>query len=201
MVAERDADGTPLRMIGTISDISQRKASEERIRHMAQHDALTDLPNRALFSDRLQLELERAKRHGEQVGLIFLDLDNFKPINDHFGHAVGDRVLQTVAHRLKESIRASDTAGRIGGDEFIILLPSLSHANDAAALAEKIRLALRQPFAVDGFEMRISCSLGVAVFPEDGEDEVTLTKHADQALYRAKENGRDGIELAANRNH
>lgn len=201
MVAERDADGTPLRMIGTISDISQRKASEERIRHMAQHDALTDLPNRALFSDRLQLELERAKRHGEQVGLIFLDLDNFKPINDQFGHAVGDRVLQTVAHRLKESIRASDTAGRIGGDEFIILLPSLSHANDAAALAEKIRLALRQPFAVDGLEMRISCSLGVAVFPEDGEDEVTLTKHADQALYRAKENGRDGIELAANRSH
>ena len=197
MVVERDDDGEPLRLIGTISDISDRKASEERIQHMAQHDTLTDLPNRALFSDRLRHELARAKRKDEHVGLIFLDLDNFKPINDNFGHAVGDRVLQIVAGRLKESVRASDTVGRIGGDEFIVLLPSLSNRADAAPLAEKIRLTLRQPFSVDGRTIQISCSLGVAVYPDDGQDEVELSKNADQALYRAKAAGRDGVQLAS----
>jgi len=163
---------------------------------MAQHDALTNLPNRALFSDRLQHELVAAKRNRERFALIFLDLDNFKPINDNHGHGMGDRLLQAVARRLEESIRASDTAGRIGGDEFIILLPKLHLAEDALNLAEKIRLNLQRPFAIDEHELNISCSLGIAIYPENGSDEVTLTKSADQALYRAKEEGRNKVVSA-----
>lgn len=197
MIIEWDAKNRPLRLIGTITDISERKATDERMRHMAQHDTLTDLPNRALFSDRLQHELEHAKRNRECFALIFLDLDNFKPINDNFGHGVGDRLLQAVAQRIAESIRASDTAGRIGGDEFIVLLPKLHATDDAIALAEKIRLNLEQAFVIDGRTLNISCSLGIAIYPTNGNDEVTLTKKADEALYLAKQGGRNQVVAAA----
>jgi diguanylate cyclase (GGDEF)-like protein len=170
-------------------------AMTEELRHMAQHDALTDLPNRALFSDRLNHELIRAKRHRERFALIFIDLDYFKPINDNFGHAVGDLILQQVAQRLRDSIRASDTVGRIGGDEFVVLIPELVESNDALGLAEKIRQAVRQPFVVDGRDLTITCSLGVAVYPDDGGDEVALTKSADVAMYQAKESGRDSVRM------
>ena len=196
MAIERDAGGRPVRIIGTISDITERKDTEERIRHMAQHDALTDLPNRALFSDRLQLVLAQARRNDERFALIFLDLDNFKPINDTYGHAVGDHLLQQVARRLHGAVRESDTVGRIGGDEFVVLMPGLSGSTDAVALAEKMRQVLRQPFQVDGHELTISCSFGVAVFPEDGQDEIALSKSADEAMYRAKGSGRDNVVLA-----
>ncbi|MER2537820.1 MAG: GGDEF domain-containing protein [Azonexus sp.] len=196
MIIEWDKKDQPLRIIGTITDISERKATEERIRHMAQHDALTNLPNRALFSDRLQRELEAAKRNREHFALIFLDLDKFKPINDNHGHGMGDRLLQAVARRLEESIRASDTVGRIGGDEFIILLPKLHVADDALNLAEKIRLNLQRPFTIDEHELNISCSLGIAIYPENGSDEVSLTKSADRALYQAKEEGRNKVVSA-----
>ena len=172
-------------------------AMTEELRHLAQHDALTDLPNRALFSDRLNHELVRAKRHGEHFALLFLDLDNFKFINDNFGHAVGDIVLQQIARRLRDSIRASDTVGRIGGDEFVVLMPELLEPNDALGLAEKIRQAVRQPIAVDGRDLLMSCSLGVAVYPDDGSDEIALTKSADEAMYRAKESGRDSVRTSA----
>lgn len=195
MVVDRDAGGRPLRIIGTITDISERKATEERIRHMAQHDALTDLPNRALFSNRLQHELARARRHGERFALIFLDLDKFKPINDNFGHATGDRLLQEVAQRLRDAIRASDTVGRIGGDEFVVLMPELAGSGDALGLAEKIRSILRQPFFIDGRELVISCSLGIAIYPDDGADEIELSRSADEAMYRAKEGGRNGVRI------
>lgn len=170
----------------------------EELRHMAQHDALTGLPNRALFSDRLQHELARAKRHGGHFALIFLDLDNFKPINDNYGHAVGDRLLQQVARRLHEGVRASDTVGRIGGDEFVMLVPELAEPEAALELAEKIRQVVRQPYMVDGRQLHITCSLGVAVYPEDGSDEIALTKRSDEAMYRAKESGRDSVRLAVN---
>ncbi len=168
-------------------------AMTEELRHLAQHDSLTGLPNRALFSDRLNHELVRAKRHGEHFALIFLDLDNFKLINDNFGHAVGDLVLQQIALRLRDSIRASDTVGRIGGDEFVVLMPELPESNDALGLAEKIRQAVRQPIAIDDRELVMSCSLGVAIYPDDGTDEIALTKNADTAMYQAKENGRDSV--------
>jgi len=168
----------------------------EELRHMAQHDPLTKLPNRALFSDRLQHELEHAKRRNGQFALIFLDLDHFKPINDNCGHAVGDQLLQQMAQRLRTAVRASDTVGRIGGDEFVVLMAELVDTDDALKLAEKIGRAAREPFTINGTQLRISCSLGVAVYPIDGNDEITLTKRADEAMYRAKDKGRDGIELA-----
>ena len=162
----------------------------EELRHMAQHDLLTDLPNRALFSDRVEQELAHAKRNNGRFAVFFLDLDSFKPINDTYGHSVGDQVLQQVARRLQDVIRASDTVGRIGGDEFVVLMPELATADAARGLAEKIRQAVRQPLSVDGRELNISCSIGIALYPDDGSDQITLTKHADDAMYRAKASGR-----------
>uniref|UniRef100_Q478M9 GGDEF protein n=1 Tax=Dechloromonas aromatica (strain RCB) TaxID=159087 RepID=Q478M9_DECAR len=176
-----------------------RMAAEmtEELRHMAQHDPLTGLPNRALFSDRLHKELARAKRHDGQFALVFLDLDHFKPINDNYGHAIGDLVLQQVALRLKDTVRESDTVGRIGGDEFVVLVPELAESDAALSLAEKIRQVIRQPFALDGRQLDISCSLGVAIYPDDGIDEISLTKRADEAMYRAKDDGRDSVRRAS----
>ncbi len=168
-------------------------AMTEELRHMAQHDLLTGLPNRALFSDRLNQELARAKRQQGRFAMAFLDLDHFKPINDNFGHDVGDQVLRQVAKRLQDCVRAADTVGRIGGDEFVMLLAQLSNSDAILALTEKIRECLRQPFFVDGHELPISCCIGVAVYPEDGTDAVTLTKGADDAMYRAKAAGRDCV--------
>lgn len=169
----------------------------EELRHVAQHDPLTGLPNRALFSDRLHKELARAKRHDGQFALVFLDIDHFKPINDNFGHAIGDLVLQQVALRLKDTVRDSDTVGRIGGDEFVVLVPELAESEAALGLAEKIRQVIRQPFMVDGHQLDISCSLGVAIYPDDGIDEISLTKRADEAMYRAKDDGRDSVRRAS----
>ena len=167
------------------------------LRHMAQHDPLTGLPNRALFSDRLQNELARAKRHGDHFAMIFLDLDRFKPINDSYGHAVGDLLLKQVAVRLQESVRASDTVGRIGGDEFVVLMPALAEGEAARGLAEKLRHAIGQPYMVDGRQLDISCSLGVAVYPDDGDDDLALANSADEAMYRAKADGRDKVQTAS----
>lgn len=169
----------------------------EELRHMAQHDPLTGLPNRALFSDRLENELARARRQGGHFALIFLDLDRFKPINDNYGHAVGDRLLQQVARRLKDVVRASDTVGRIGGDEFVVLMPMIAEAEAASVLAEKLRQVIARPFKLDGRDLTISCSLGVALYPDDGTDEIMLTNRADEAMYRAKESGRDAVCLAS----
>jgi diguanylate cyclase (GGDEF)-like protein len=195
MVVSRDADGVPVRMIGTISDISERKATEERIQHMAQHDPLTNLPNRALFSDRLNLALARAKREHSHAALLFVDLDNFKPVNDLRGHDVGDLVLKEVAHRMLQCVRDSDTIGRIGGDEFVILLPSIGSREDALLVAEKIRLAIAQHFDIAGLRLEISSSIGIALFPEDGEDALTIAKNADDAMYRAKQTGRNKVQF------
>jgi diguanylate cyclase (GGDEF)-like protein len=167
----------------------------EELRHMAQHDQLTGLPNRALFSDRIHRELTHAKRYAGRFAVIFLDLDKFKPINDDFGHAVGDLMLQHVARRLQDSVRASDTVGRMGGDEFVVLMPELTESDAALGLAEKIRHAVGQPFIFDGHELTITCSLGVAIYPDDGTDEAALIKSADEAMYRAKDAGRNRTQL------
>lgn len=171
------------------------EAMTEQLRHAAQHDALTGLPNRALFADRLNQEILRAQRYDTHFALVFLDLDSFKPINDNFVHAVGDQVLQQVAQRLQKSVRAEDTVGRVGGDEFVMLLAGLSTAEDISGLTEKIRTAVRLPIAIDGREMHISCSMGVAVYPQGGRDAIALTKSADDAMYRAKSEGRDCIRV------
>jgi diguanylate cyclase (GGDEF)-like protein len=167
----------------------------EELRHMAQHDPLTDLPNRALFNDRLRHELARATRQHGRFAMLFLDLDHFKPVNDNYGHDVGDKVLRQIARRLQDCVRAADTVGRIGGDEFVVLMAELSDSDQILALAEKLREALRRSFVVEGHELSISCSIGVAVYPEDGTDAAALTKCADDAMYRAKEEGRDCVRL------
>jgi len=195
MVVSRDIHGAPLRMIGTISDISERRSTEEQIRHMAQHDPLTNLPNRTLFSDRLHLALSHAKRNHEHAALMFVDLDNFKPINDRYGHDVGDIVLKEVSLRMRQSVRDSDTVARIGGDEFIILLPSITSHDDAFFVAEKVRLAIAQNYDLPGHRLEVSSSIGIAIFPEDGIDALTLSKNADDAMYQAKQSGRNRVQF------
>lgn len=195
-VMRRSADGKALRLLGTISDIDARKASEEQIRHMAQHDSLTGLPNRALFADRLQQALSLVHRDHAHLALFFVDLDEFKAINDRFGHATGDLLLQEAARRMHECIRASDTVGRIGGDEFVVLLPSLSSVEDARHVAEKIRQALATPFEIGGHALRISASIGIACYPEHGDSESRLWSIADAAMYAAKARGGNRVELA-----
>ncbi|MFO1264306.1 MAG: diguanylate cyclase [Rhodoferax sp.] len=185
-----------LMVTGRARAVRMAERMTDRLRHMAQHDPLTDLPNRALFADRLHLELARAKRHQGRFALVFLDLDHFKPVNDRYGHAVGDQVLTQIARRLLTTIRASDTAGRIGGDEFVVLMPELNTPEAALVLAEKIREAVRHPVEVGGLALSVSCSVGVAVYPEDGLDEISLTKSADDAMYLAKAQGRNGVHMA-----
>jgi diguanylate cyclase (GGDEF)-like protein len=161
-----------------------------RFSHLASHDPLTDLPNRLLLAERLTRALALAHRHNRRVALLFLDIDLFKHINDSLGHPLGDSLLQVVAGELRECVRSTDTVSRYGGDEFLIVLSEVKHAEDAGEVATKIIAAVTRPQTVAGHELRITVSLGISVFPEDGEDAETLLKHADMALYHAKDEGR-----------
>lgn len=186
----RDAQGHLTHHVAVFSDISERKAREANIIHQAHHDPLTDLPNRALFGERLQQALLRARREGTRMALMFLDLDKFKPVNDSLGHAVGDLLLKEVARRLEKCVRESDIVARIGGDEFVVLLPAIAENPDALRVSLKIIEALETPFEVANHTLNISGSIGIALYPDHGEDERTLVKHADIAMYHAKHNGR-----------
>ncbi|UTF51840.1 diguanylate cyclase [Desulfomicrobium sp. ZS1] len=167
-------------------NISKRKAFEEKIKYMAQHDPLTGLPNRTLFFDRLNQALALAQRERRRLAMMFIDLNNFKPVNDTLGHDVGDLLLQAVGRRIAASLRASDTVGRIGGDEFVVLLPNVERLEDVQHVAEKIGQDLSQPFDLDGRQVNISASIGSSVFPDHGEDSNTLFRHADQNMYLNK---------------
>jgi diguanylate cyclase (GGDEF)-like protein/PAS domain S-box-containing protein len=191
----RHKDGSIYALCGISTDITEQKEIEEHIRHMAQFDALTNLPNRALFNDRLQHSFATSKRSHEHFGLLFIDLDKFKPINDTFGHAVGDMLLKEASQRMQNCVRESDTVARVGGDEFVVLLASLKHDNDAQDIAEKIRHSLNQPFNIAGHTLNISSSIGAALYPAHGDNEKELIKHADLAMYYAKENGRNNVTL------
>ena len=191
----RREDGSIYALCGISTDITERKDVEEHMSHMAQYDALTHLPNRALFNDRLQQAVAAAQRHKEHLALMFLDLDKFKPVNDTYGHGVGDMLLQEVAQRIQECLRDSDTAARLGGDEFVVLLPTIEAAQDASKVGEKILHALNQPFELAGHTLNISSSIGVAVYPEHGSDEKLLVESADIAMYHAKKNGRNNVKL------
>ena len=174
-------------------DITARKQAEEKILHMAQHDLLTGLANRALFADRLRRDLTHAQPDRTRLALLFIDLDKFKPVNDQHGHAMGDLLLQAVAQRLRACVRDSDVLARIGGDEFVVLLCDVADEPVALAVAEKIRASLEQPFVLEGHHLNISCSVGVALYPQHGVDYLTLSKNADHAMYQAKERQRNQV--------
>lgn len=182
-------DGTLQAVEGFITDITDTKRAEDRIRTMATFDSLTGLPNRVLFFDRLEKVLAYAQRYQHIVAVLFVDLDDFKSVNDNHGHQAGDTLLQDVAGRLSSAIRASDTVARMGGDEFTFLLLDIQDKGDASIVARKVIESVARPFIIGASEVNITCSIGIAVFPADGKDEKTLLSRADTAMYRAKKAG------------
>jgi diguanylate cyclase (GGDEF)-like protein/PAS domain S-box-containing protein len=176
-------------------DVSAARAATLSMSHMAQHDSLTNLPNRLLLNDRLTEALALARRYQRQLAVLFLDVDRFKNINDSLGHMIGDRLLQSIAQRLLACVRVSDTVSRQGGDEFVILLSEVAHAWDATVCADTILSALRAPHSIDQHEVHVTASIGIVTYPDDGSDADTLMKHADFAMYHAKETGRDSSQF------
>jgi diguanylate cyclase (GGDEF)-like protein/PAS domain S-box-containing protein len=186
-------DGTKV-VLGMVQDITERKEAEVKIRKMAYHDALTGLPNRVLFVDRLHLAMAHAQRHQQKLAVMLLDLDQFKDINDRYGHNVGDQLLQIVGKRLTGLLRKSDTVSRMGGDEFFLLLPEFTQVNDAVTIAQKIMDAFQEPFVFDDHKLNITTSIGIALYPDDGEQVDILLINADIAMYQAKEKGRNNYQ-------
>ena len=176
-------------------DVTSRRDAENRVQHMALHDALTGLPNRNMLQEQLKHCLAKAERDSEIMALIFLDLDRFKKINDHLGHHVGDKVLVEVAQRLREAMRTSDIVARLGGDEFVILLPTITAQADGERVAEKILSLFVEPLLVADQELRVSPSIGLALYPQHGRDAITLMRHADMAMYQAKSKGRNRVQV------
>lgn len=193
--AVRNTAADIIQFISIFSDISDKKRSEERIHHLAHYDLITGLPNRAFFQEQLEHSLAHARRQRSSLALLFLDLDNFKVINDAFGHPTGDALLDQVAQRLAEIVREEDTVARLGGDEFTILLTDIRDNQDAALVAEKILTSFAQPFKNEGIEMVVSASIGISVYPADGDDGLSLLKNADSAMYQAKQNGRNNFQF------
>ncbi len=198
----RDSDGEITNYIGYVNDITSyieqaEKIEEEKDKffHLANHDALTNLPNRMMFDDRVYQAIKTAHRHKGKLAVLFIDLDHFKEINDSLGHDVGDVVLQSVAERIKELIRTEDSVARLGGDEFTILLHSINSLNDAAKVSQKILEDLKKPIFVGESELYVTSSIGISLYPEDGDSTVELLKNADAAMYKAKENGRNKFEF------
>ncbi|GAB2899519.1 sensor domain-containing protein [Paralcaligenes ginsengisoli] len=200
-VCYSEKDQELLQFVSTqIATVIERQQMQVRLRHMAQYDQLTVLPNRGLLYDRLKVALATARREQGRFSLLYIDLDKFKQVNDTLGHAVGDLLLQKVAERLKHCVRESDTVARVGGDEFVVLLQHTSLPEQAALVAEKIRSALSHPISIDGHDLNIVPSIGIALYPDHGDGEQQLLKHADKAMYSAK-NGtyHDGFQSYHNR--
>ncbi len=186
----RRADGGLRSYAVSLVDITAHKRAEQRIRHLAHHDLLTDLPNRALLHEKIGAAIERARRDGRKVALMFVDLDRFKNVNDSLGHAAGDELLRRYAMRLTEALRAADVVARQGGDEFTVLASDLVGAQDAARVADKLLEAVQRPFTIGQRELQVGCSVGIALYPDSGKDFETLLRNADTAMYAAKEDGR-----------
>jgi diguanylate cyclase (GGDEF)-like protein/PAS domain S-box-containing protein len=176
-------------------DVSMARAMSLKMAHLAQHDVLTDLPNRLLFSDRLAQAMTLARRHRKMLAVLFLDLDRFKYINDSLGHDIGDRLLKAVTQRLLSCVRSADTVSRQGGDEFVVLLSEIAHGQDADVCAEKMLSTLAMPYNIDQHVLHVTASIGIATYPDDGTDVDALLKHADFAMYRAKEGGRNSYQF------
>ncbi len=191
----RQANGVVDYFVTVVQDITERQRAAEHIEHLAYYDALTGLPNRALLADRLQQALLRASREHTLAGMMLVDLDRFKLINDALGHKIGDRLLEDVAMRLQQCIRQCDTIARQGGDEFAVLLPDLGISDDATRIAQRMLDALTEPFRLDGRELSMTCSIGISLYPRDGCNGELLLKNADIALYRAKDRGRNNYQF------
>jgi diguanylate cyclase (GGDEF)-like protein/PAS domain S-box-containing protein len=177
-------------------DVSERVELQNKLAQMAMHDGLTGLPNRVLLNDRFEMAVARAQRNKKKLSVMILDLDKFKLINDTLGHGTGDGLLKSVAARLSDMVRKSDTVARIGGDEFVVLLPETSLPRDAVNTAQKIVKAFSKSFTVDGHDLNVTTSIGIAIYPENGNDMESLLKKADTAMYFAKEHGRNSYKLA-----
>lgn len=195
MVVRRDGDGEPVRMIGTYSDVTSRKKEDNAIKYRAEHDTLTGLPNRHLFADRLRQCLLRAKRENICFSVIYFDLDRFKAVNDQMGHEAGDLLLKEVGRRVMQCLRDSDTVARIGGDEFVVLLSVINTEQHAVTVAQTILEALLKPFDINGCQVSIGASLGVATYPSHGNTEEALLRCADKAMYEAKAAGRSRVRV------
>lgn len=189
-VVTEPTSGQLTHYIAIFTDLSVRKAEEERIRYLAHHDALTGLPNRLLLQDRLHQALAKARRSGEPVALLFIDLDRFKPINDTLGHHIGDQLLQEIARRLSHCVRESDTVARLGGDEFVIVLDGVAAVGDIHRVAEKVIAEVARVVEVEGHDLFVTASIGISISTLDGDDGETLLQHADAAMYQAKRQGR-----------
>jgi diguanylate cyclase (GGDEF)-like protein/PAS domain S-box-containing protein len=190
-----DSGGELTHYVGVFRDITHLKRSEEKLAYLAHHDALTGLPNRTLFQARLEQCLQRAARYQRQVGLVFLDLDRFKTVNDTLGHPVGDALLKQVATVLAKQVREADTIARLGGDEFVIILDDIPALRFAANFVERLLTVFAQPFLVEGHELFVTASIGVSVYPQDGEEIDALVRHADVAMYQTKNSGRNGFSF------
>ena len=189
-----ELDGVP-HIVSILTDISARKSADRQIEYLATRDYLTGLPNRVLFTDRLSQSLAKAARDGSRLALMFLDLDHFKDINDSLGHQAGDHVLTEVSARLSATLRSADSIARQGGDEFLLLLDSLTLAADAIPVAEKVVAALSQPVLYNGQSLKVSCSVGISIYPDDATNEADLMRNADLAMYAAKESGRNAFRF------
>jgi len=189
-----DSHKNPYAVCGIATDITERRQAEEKIRHLAFHDSLTKLPNRLLF-DRLKLALSHAHRKKEMLAILFLDLDRFKVINDTLGHSVGDELLQVIANRLRICLREDDSIARVSGDEFTVLLPSITHGEDVCTIVNKILEVIKQPWVTGGHELCVTTSIGISLYPNDGEEADTLLRNADLAMYYGKEHGRNSYHF------
>lgn len=197
----RDGAGRPVQVVGYVQDVTERRRTEERIRRLAYYDNLTGLPNRLHFTDHFEQAIERARRMNSKLAILFVDLDRFKNVNDHYGHSVGDELLKQVAQRLSSSVRTSDQVvretengsdaqvSRLAGDEFLVLLENLAEYRDAAKVAQRILSSLSAPYVADGHEIRITPCIGISLYPLDGTDQDEMIRHADLAMYKIKAAG------------
>jgi diguanylate cyclase (GGDEF)-like protein len=191
----RDRDGNIAGMVAVFHDLGAARVKTLELSHQAQHDFMTDLPNRSLLNDRITQAISFARRYRKQLAVMFVDLDLFKRINDSLGHAVGDRLLQEVAGRIVACVRRSDTVARHGGDEFVVLLSQVGHAEDAVFIARKILSSLSTGYLIDKKHLQINASIGVSTYPDDGHDAETLINRADTAMYEAKKLGRNNCQF------
>jgi diguanylate cyclase (GGDEF)-like protein len=186
-----DDRGERIHYVAVFTDITEQKQAEERLEFLATHDPLTNLPNRVLFNDQVKHALSLAGRTGQKVALMYLDLDGFKQVNDTYGHEIGDRLLKEISARFKSELRESDTVARLGGDEFAFIIEYVKNNDDVSNVAEKILMAVKQATPINDLDIDISGSLGICIYPDNGEDAEELIKKADSAMYKAKEAGKN----------